>query len=181
MQTIAVAALVVLGTFMRMLPHTPNMLPMSALALFAGAKIERAPIALCVVLLPMLLTDLVIGFHVTMPVVYLSLALTLWIGRGLARADAAVGKRGPAVAAGQIAGASLTSSLVFFVITNLGVFLFQDLYPRTLDGLLACFIAAIPFFQSSVVADLFYAAVFFGGAALIERFDNGYAAQRTNG
>jgi hypothetical protein len=58
--------------------------------------------------------------------------------------------------------------VLFFVVTNFGVWAFTDMYPRTGDGLTACFIAAIPFFRNTLAGDLFYAAVLFGGLAWAE-------------
>ena len=58
------------------------------------------------------------------------------------------------------------SSLSFFIITNLGVWLFQDLYPMTWPGLMTCFAAAIPFFGNQILGDLFYSAAHFGTLAL---------------
>jgi len=55
-----------------------------------------------------------------------------------------------------------------FVITNFGMWLFSGFYPRTLAGLEACYVAAIPFFQNTVAGDLFYAALLFGGFKIAE-------------
>jgi hypothetical protein len=59
--------------------------------------------------------------------------------------------------------------VTFFLITNFGMWLFSGFYPLTSAGLAACYVAAIPFFQNTVAADLFYAALLFGGFALAER------------
>ena len=62
-----------------------------------------------------------------------------------------------------------TGSVLFFVVTNFGVWLVGDLYPRTLEGLVACYVAGIPFFRNTLAGDLLYAAVLFGGLAVAER------------
>ncbi len=49
------------------------------------------------------------------------------------------------------------------------MWLFSGFYPRTVAGLAACYVAAIPFFQNTVAGDLFYAGLLFGGFALLER------------
>ena len=61
------------------------------------------------------------------------------------------------------------SSLLFFVLTNFGVWLVNGYYPHTVAGLAACYVAAIPFFQNSIAGDLFYTALLFGGFALLQR------------
>ena len=68
-----------------------------------------------------------------------------------------------------VAVATLLSSLMFFIVTNFGVWLLQDMYPKNLLGLLACYTAGIPFFENSLIADVFFTAVLFGGFALLER------------
>jgi hypothetical protein len=63
----------------------------------------------------------------------------------------------------------LASSVLFFVLTNFGVWAFDALYPKTLEGLMACYVAAIPFFRNTLLGDLSYTVVLFGGFALLER------------
>ena len=68
-----------------------------------------------------------------------------------------------------IAGAALTSSVLFFLMTNLGVWASGHLYPRTWAGLVTCYTAALPFFRNGLEGDLLYTLVLFGGIALMER------------
>ena len=63
----------------------------------------------------------------------------------------------------------MASSVLFFVVTNFGMWLSSGIYPRNLAGLQACYVAAIPFLQNTVAGDLFYAALLFGGFGLVER------------
>ena len=145
----------------RLLPHPPNLTPIAAMALFGGAHFAGPIAAFAVPLSAMLLSDLLLGFglHPVMPFVYGSFAFTVCLGRWLRS------RRSP-LAVGM---AALSGSLVFFVVTNLGVWLVGDLYPRTLDGLVTCYIAAIPFFWNTLAGDAFYAGVLFGGFALAQR------------
>lgn len=41
-------------------------------------------------------------------------------------------------------------------------------YPKTGAGLIECYVAAIPFFKNTLLSDLFYTALLFGGLALVE-------------
>ncbi len=59
---------------------------------------------------------------------------------------------------------------MFYLVTNFAVWTFDSLYPKTWDGLIACYTAAIPFFRNSLIGDIFFAAVLFGGFAVLERF-----------
>ena len=63
---------------------------------------------------------------------------------------------------GKIGAAAFLCALQFFLITNLPIWIFGTLYPHTLSGLVACYIAALPFFGNTLVSNLFYSAFFFG-------------------
>jgi hypothetical protein len=68
----------------------------------------------------------------------------------------------------RIAGAALGASLGFFAISNFAVWMVWNMYPHTLSGLLACYVAAIPFFRTQFVSDMLFTAVMFSVPALIE-------------
>ena len=57
---------------------------------------------------------------------------------------------------------------MFFILTNLGVWAFDTLYPKTIGGLMDCYVMAIPFFGNTLLSSLFYSAVLFGGLAFAE-------------
>ncbi|HET9811061.1 MAG TPA: DUF6580 family putative transport protein [Sphingomicrobium sp.] len=144
---------------MRLLPHPPNFSPIAAMALFSGAQIPRRLLAFVAPFAALLLSDAVLGFYAGMNFVYFSFALTVLIGWAVAS------RRSPLV----IGGAAVASSVLFFVLTNFGMWLFSGFYPLTREGLVACYVAAIPFFQNTLAGDLFFTALLFGGFALAER------------
>jgi hypothetical protein len=143
----------------RLIPHPPNFTPVAALALFGGASFARKRAALLVPLAGMFLSDLVLGLSRITPVVYASLALIAGLGFWLRRSPTI-----PRTLAAAVAGAGL-----FFVVTNFGVWALGTLYPKTWAGLAECFVAAIPFFRNTLVSDLLYSALLFGGFALAEK------------
>jgi len=63
---------------------------------------------------------------------------------------------------GNIFFASVTASVVFFVLTNFGVWLSSPFYAKTGAGLAACYTAAIPFFHQTLLSDLFFVGLLFG-------------------
>lgn len=154
------ALLVVLAAFSRLLPHPPNFIPIGAMALFTGAHMGLRPAAFAVPLLAMLVSDLLIGLHMLMPVVYGSFALITVLGWAVLRT-----RRSP----WRLGGAALLASTLFYLITNFGVWALGSWYPKTLEGLLACYVAAIPFFGNTIAGDLFFVALLFGGWAWLER------------
>lgn len=151
-------SMILMAAASRLIPHPPNVTSLTALALFGGAYFLDRRLAFLVPLTALFISDVVLGFYHHMEVVYLSFALIGAIGLLLQKRRTTL----------PIAVAALASSVLFFVLTNLGVWAFGALYPTTLEGLIACYVAAIPFFQNTLLGDLFYAAVLFGGFALLE-------------
>ena len=143
----------------RLIPHPPNFSPITAMALFGGAYFSKRSLAFIVPLVALFLSDLVLGFYQGMAFVYGSFALIVCIGLWLRSRRRLL----------PVTGAALASSLLFFIITNFGDWVAGLMYPRTLTGLGACYTAAIPFFQNTVASDLFFAALLFGGFALVEK------------
>jgi hypothetical protein len=144
----------------RIIPHIPNIAPIAAMSLFAGAKLPFR-YAVIIPLGAMAVSDYFLGYHSTMLFVYGSFLVIAYIGR-LMRSNKSPWK---------IIGASLISSLLFFIVTNLGVFLAGDIYPRTVAGLVECYLAALPFFRNTIIGDVVYTGVFFGGYELLQRID----------
>lgn len=142
----------------RLIPHPFNFTPIGALALFGGAQFADRRAAFLVPAAAMLLSDLWIGFYAHMEWVYGSFALIGCLGLWLR----------PRRNALRIAGTSLAGSCLFFLITNFGEWLHGMLYAKNLAGLIACYVAAVPFFSNTVLGDAFYSLVLFGGFALVE-------------
>ncbi len=162
------AALILVAALTRVLPHPPNFSPVEAVALFGGAYFAARRWALLVPLAAMLLSDLVLarihgGLYASwfgnggIALVYLCVALGVLLGHGL---------RGR-VSGARVLGYSLLGSALFFVVTNFGAWLFEPMYPKTVAGLVAAYVAGIPFFQWTVLGTLFYSALLFGGFALL--------------
>ncbi len=153
---------------MRLLPHPPNVSPIAAMALFGGVYFSSRWLALFVPLAAMALSDLALGLFVydgfslgSRPYVYGSFAAVVGLGLLVRRASRfylAVG------------GAALTGSVLFFLVTNFGVWWRSSFYPASLEGLLACYTAALPFFRNSLTGDAFYAFLLFGSLALAQRW-----------
>jgi hypothetical protein len=155
---VALLSAIVVAAALRLVPHPPNFTPIGAMALFSGAYLGRRAVAFAAPLGALLLSDLVLGFYHGQATVYFSVALIVMIGMAALTRVSAV----------RVGAAAIASSILFFVITNFGMWLFSGFYPRTLVGLEACYVAAIPFFQNTVAGDLFYAILLFGGFRVAE-------------
>ena len=168
MRFLALLGIILTAAAMRLLPHLPNVTPIAAMALFGGACFTSRRMAFLIPLAAMYLSDLVLGFlvydfgwfHPFMPFVYASFAGTTLLGILIRR------RPGPLM----IGGAALSSSVLFFIVTNFGVWLVGGLYPKTLVGLLGCYAAALPFFRNMLAGNAAYTLMLFGGFALAQRY-----------
>jgi hypothetical protein len=151
--------MILLAAALRAAPHPWNFTPLGAMALFSGAVIRDRRLAFFFPLLALFAGDLFIGFHKLMPVVYASFFVNVVIGLWL--------KSRRTVR--PIAGATLLGAIQFFILTNFGMWALGSLYPPTVAGLAACYVAGVPFFWNTLAGDAFYAALLFGSYALAER------------
>ena len=145
---------IIVAVLVRLFPHPPNVAPITAVALFAGTHFSRKHWAILMPILAMLVTDVFLGFSMITPIVYLAFVGVTALGFVLKKMNI---------------GTVLLSSLLFFVVTNLGVWFLY--YPLTPEGLMTCFTLALPFFVYAVVGDLFFsAALLFGYRYAAKRF-----------
>jgi hypothetical protein len=143
----------------RLIPHPFNFSPIESVALFAGAYLGSRVLAIGVPLVAMLIADLFLGFHGGMPVVYACIALMAIAG----------GYLGRNVSVLRVAAFGLCSAVFFFLVTNFSVWLGSGMYPLTLEGLIACYVAAIPFFHNQLAGVAVYCTLLFGGYALLRQ------------
>ena len=129
--------------------------------LFAGMMLRRRSLALAVPLAAMLIGDALIGFDDwrVSAVVYAAMLLPAVAGILASR------YRPSRV----VVPAVVTCSLIFFATTNLAVWAFSGMYSLDMAGLTQCYTLALPFLKYTIAGDLFWAAVLFGGAWLVQR------------
>ena len=163
--------LVVAAVAMRLLPHAWNMVPLAAFALFAGAN-HSPRIAWLLPLVALLISDLFIGFYdvTSMVFVYLGFLLTPFIGHFLLKDSWKSWRFGAAVGG---------NALVFFIVSNFGVWL-GGYYGLTFEGLVATYVAALPFLKNSLLADAVFTFALF---AIFDfaRSRTGLTAEAQNG
>jgi hypothetical protein len=150
--------MILAASFTRLIPHPPNFTAIGAIALFGGAYFSDKKFAFIVPMAAMLLSDMIIGFHNGMLSVYLSFAIIVGIGILLSRN----------IKFKNVVAASLLSSVIFFVLTNFQMWVQSPLYAKNLSGLIACYVAAIPFFHHTVLGDLIFVGILFGLFAVIQ-------------
>lgn len=158
--TVLASVLILGAAITRLLPHPPNVTPLAGMALVGAAYLDKR-FAFAIPLVALLVSDIYIGFHSVMPFTYGSFLLIALIGLWLRRNKKPV----------YLAAASLASSIIFFIVTNFGVWVVQNsMYPKTIEGLAACYLAAVPFFRNTVIGDLLSTGILFGLFEIAESF-----------
>ena len=156
-------SLILIAVVSRLIPHAWNFTAMGAVAVTAGFLISNRTVATATVLISLLISDALIGlqngvgFHNTMLTVYLGYVAMLFIGYVMAAKSESISKK----SIFNVASSSLIGSLLFFIISNLGVWFEGQLYPVTQAGLINCFVMAVPFFKNELLSNLILAPILF--------------------
>lgn len=147
-----VIGIIFLAAFSRLIPHPPNVAPIAGLALFSGAQLDKRT-AFIVPLTAMFLSDMVLGFHSTMPYVYFSFFIIVITGRVLLKNKKIT----------NLIVSSLFASILFFLVTNFGVWLNSGMYIKNFGGLIQAYYLGLPFFRNTIIGDLIYTfSIFYG-------------------
>jgi hypothetical protein len=156
-----VYVLVLLAAAIRLVPHPPNFAPVAALGLFCGAVLQRRA-GWSIPLLALLASDAVLGFYspVLMAFVYGGFLASGAVGRLLLRSGRT---------AGRIGAGAVLSAVVFFAVSNFGVWAAGG-FPHGLAGLARSYVMALPFFGNTLAGDLAYSALLFGLYETAERW-----------
>ncbi|MSO68421.1 MAG: hypothetical protein EXR03_10280 [Pseudolabrys sp.] len=155
-----VAFLIGFDVAARLLPHAPGFMPVAASALFAGRMLRIPVLAMAVPLIAMALSNAALpgeDWRITL-VVFAAISVPALVGILSRRWSGAI----------AIAAAMVSCSLFFFAVSNFAVWAFSGMYPLNLEGLTQCYVAALPFLDKTVMGDLFWTAVLFGGAWLMQ-------------
>jgi len=123
----------------RLIPHPANVTPLGSLV-FLNARKTSPLKGVMLALVVMVISDIFLGFNYATPFVYLGFTSYAFLGH--------FKKLNPVAAV-------LLGSLMFFVISNFGVWI-GPWYDHTLSGLISCFVNAVPFFRNMLVGDLVF-------------------------
>ena len=154
-------SLIITGVLLRFTPHAPNFTPVAAIALFSGAYLNKR-YAFIVPLALMVISDLFIGMHNVVIFTWGGFALVTLLGLFLKKHKNIFG----------LTVTSLASAVIFYLISNFGVWL-MGWYPKTLKGLIDCYVMGLPFIRNFTLATVFYAFSFFGIYETIAHFVKG--------
>ena len=162
--TALIIAIILIAIVSRIIPHYPNFTALGAVALFGGAYLGRKA-ALIVPIVALFISNLLLNnwiyaefvdgfqlFNAGSLWIYGAFILITLLGMGL------LTKVNP----GRFLGASIGAAVIFFIVTNFGVWISSVTFPKTWAGLIACYTAAIPFFWNTLMGNLAFGAVIFG-------------------
>ncbi len=157
--------LVLFAALSRLIPHLPNFTPIGAMALFGAAYFSNRIVALAIPLISLWISDLLLNnlvysiyfdgfvwFHSGFYWSYGSIILIGILGHFILKK----------VRLKNVLLASLSASMLFFIVSNFGVWMTGFLYAKDFAGLITCYVAGIPFFGNTIMGDLFYSALLFG-------------------
>lgn len=152
--------LVIIAVLSRVVSHAWNFTILGGVALFSGAFFAQRSISVVVILLSLLVSDAVIGFHSQMPSVYFSFLVMGALGSLLTI-------NSPRLA---VLSTSVLGSLLFFLITNFFVWYQGAMYPLTTSGLIDCYVMGIPFYRNQMLGDVLSTFALFEIAKSMSRF-----------
>lgn len=163
MRFVLLAGLIILAAATRILPHPYNVTPIGGMALLGAAYFDKKYIAFLFPLIALWLSNLALdnlfyssyyeGFvWFSQPAVFISFGLIVALGWLMLRKVTPL----------RLLGASLGGSVLFFLVSNLGVWASGGMYPPTFSGLMTCYAAGLPFFRNTLLGDLFFVSVLFG-------------------
>ena len=158
MNRFLVLCIIVIGIMTRLLPHPPNFTPILSFALLSGVY-SKNNLGIFIPISIMLLSDMILGSHGTIIWVYSSLFVIYLIGYYFIKN----------ISFKNVLLGSLVASFLFFILTNLGVWFIG--YPKTIEGLVACYVAAIPFYKNTLLSAMIYTSVIHASYLLLhEKF-----------
>lgn len=164
-------AMIFIAAASRFLPHWHNFTAVGAMGLFGAAYLPKK-YAFLVPLAALWISDLILNnvvyaafyegfvwFSMRSVFVYLGFLAIVAIGLVLFRS----------VNVKSVLVASVLGSVAFFLISNFGSFVVDPMYPKSPGGLTAAYAAGLPFFWNTLLANLFFSAVFFGSFEWIKK------------
>ena len=153
MNKLIIPSIIIFAAFTRFIPHPPNFTPIIAIGLFGGAYLKNPKLALIIPLIAMIISDAFLGFHGTMIFVYSSLILISMMGISVKNR----------ITLKNCTVITLGGALLFFLVTNFGVWIMSGFYEKSIVGLLTCYSVALPFFHNTLAGSVVYSAIMFGG------------------
>lgn len=143
----------------RLIPHPPDFTAVNTIALFGALYLNNRALSFITVFSSLFLSDILLGFHSTMPFVYLGQSLIILFGY----------KFKDQISIYRVPFVTLAMSILFFLVTDFGVWLTSGLYPKTAAGLALCYVAALPFLLNQILGDMIYGVLMYGSVYFLSK------------
>ncbi len=162
-----IIGLIIAGVMSRIIPHLPNFTAVGATALFAGSMIKPKWLAYLLPLFILWLSDLFLnnGIYKTLyPEYYKGWVWSgsLWVYTGFVLITMLGSYYIQEIKIKSVLKASVSASMLFFLLTNFGVWINNPLWSQSFGGLMKCYTFALPFFWNTLAADLLFSGLIFG-------------------
>ena len=139
-------SLILILALARLIPHPPNFTPIVAVAIMSSCFFRNIYLSFAVIIVSMLLADVFIGFYNNMFFVYLSLLSITFI---FFRISTKIKLKNLFIF-------GFFGSVIFFLISNFGVWILSGMYEKNLNGLAYCYFLALPFFVNTVLSTIIF-------------------------
>ena len=172
LQTGVLSIIILLAAFTRIMPHPPNFSPMAAIGLFGAAHFAKKWQAFFIPLIGIWVSDLVINnyvynssssnfvwFYSGFYWQYISYILIIFTGLFIFNRGISLTKT---------VGGMISSSGIFFLVSNFGVWAGGTMYPKNFSGLITCYAAGVPFIHNTIISDVLFTTVLFGTYYLLQ-------------
>jgi hypothetical protein len=169
------SGLLLIAVVSRVIPHIPNFTPVESIALFSGVYIASRKMSFLLPIIGIYVADLILNNTIYRSF-YPEDSAFIWISGYMLWTFIAMAG---IIVFGKIlktrlkplnvVGFSVAGSLLFFIVSNFGVWLGSVTYPKNITGLIECYTMAIPFFRNSLLSNLVFTAVLFGSMEWILR------------
>jgi len=139
-------SLILILALARLIPHPPNFTPIVAVAIMSSCFFRNMYLSFAIIIISMLFADVFIGFYNNMFFVYLSLLLIAFI----------FFKISTKIKLQNLFIFGFLGSVIFFLISNFGVWILSGMYEKNLNGLAYCYFLALPFFVNTVLSTIIF-------------------------
>ena len=170
-QLFTIILFIIVGCMSRIIPHAPNFTPIGAICLFGASHFTKKTYAFLVPILIIFFSDLFIN-NVLYPnssfIFFYNGFYWQYISYILIISMSVIFLK-PKISIFSIGLNSVASSLIFFIISNFGVWIASGMYPLNFIGFISCYVNALPFYYNTLISFLLYSYLLIGAFYLIQR------------
>jgi hypothetical protein len=155
--------LLALVLFSRLMPHAPNFTPLIAVILFSSMVFKNR-VYMLIPIAALLISDILLQYYSGYQYIFSS--VFFWTYGSLFLIFVFSYFYGRELSFKNIMIKSLSGAIIFFLVSNFGVWIASPAYPLNLSGLVACYTAAIPFFRNTLSSTIIYSIILFAPVLL---------------